>query len=377
MIDLEQDLSSILSELIKIPSPTKNEAKLLSVIKESIIGTKFKIEYDANYNLLLCLNPEALSPNILLLAGHLDTVPASQPKQLIPEIKHGASGPVMHGRGSVDMKAGLAVMLKLASDFDKGLLKLKYKTKLLFYSGEEGPLPNGLNQILDSGKLSDVSGCMILEPTSSKFAVGCMGAMTVEITVGGKASHSAWPNKGSNAIYNAMTIIENVSKFGIKKEELDGLKYFETMNITKIRTDNPHNVIPDKVILTLNYRFSPDKTVEEAKKSLFKYLNIDCLNTDQNNTNSANITNIVDISPSSYIGNLANKFFDTEIFGSVNKKTEKVIFQAWSDIAQLNKKGIPAINYGPGDITYAHMNDEQINLNELRSYYENIKEIIS
>jgi succinyl-diaminopimelate desuccinylase len=376
MIDLDQDLSSILSELIKIPSPTKDEAELLSAIKGSIKRFKLKTEYDEACNLLLCLNPDSASSKTLVLAGHLDTVPATDPKQLTPKIEHGASGPVMHGRGSVDMKAGLAVMLKLASDFDKGLLKLKYKTKLLFYSGEEGPLPNGLNNVLNSGKLSDASACIILEPTSSKFAVGCMGAITAEITVSGKASHSAWPNKGSNAIYNSVDLIEKVKSFGVKKASLDGMDFFETMNITKIRTDNPHNVIPDRVSLTLNYRFSPNKTVEEANQSLLDYLNIDQSNISLKNTNTTNTISIIDTSPSSYIGNLPNKFFDTEFFASSHKNIEKIIFQAWSDIAQLNDHGTPAINYGPGNITYAHMNDEQINLNELKSYYESIKEMI-
>ena len=367
MIDLKQDLSSILSELIKIPSPTNKEAELLSAINESIKGINLKAEYDDGHNLLLCLNPDSDSPYTLVLAGHLDTVPASDPKQLLPEIKHGDAGAVMHGRGSVDMKAGLAVVLKLASDIDKGLLKLKYKTKILFYSGEEGPLPNGLNKVMETGKLDDVSACIILEPTSSKFAVACMGAVTADITISGKASHSACPQKGSNAIYNSLEMIEKVKDFGVKKLDLDGLEYFETMNITKIRTENPHNVIPDKTVLTINYRFSPEKTVEEAKKYLLDYLSYSSLDS----------VTIIDISPSSYIAKLKNNFFDKEFFSSKHKNIEKIVFQAWSDIAQLNQKGIPAINYGPGDISYAHMLDEQININDLKSYYESIKEMLS
>jgi succinyl-diaminopimelate desuccinylase len=371
MIDLKQDLTYILAELIKIPSPTGKEAILLSAIKESFKTSinKLKIEHDDNNNLLICLNPKSDSPYTLLLAGHIDTVPISNEKQILAEIKHSNTAPIMYGRGSVDMKAGLSAMLKLASDFDKGLLKLKYKTKLLFYSGEEGPLPNGLSCVLDSGKLKDISGCIILEPTGSQFAIACMGAITLEIMVQGKAAHSAWPQKGSNAIYNSIDLIKKVKNFGIKKASLDGMEYFETMNVTKIRTENPHNVIPDKTLLTINYRFSPDKTKEEAIEYLFNYLNI--IQNDEKNIK------IIDISSSSHIANLKDNFFDKEIFKSKTKKIQKIIFQAWSDIAQLNQKEIPAINYGPGDISYAHMSDEQINLNDLKKYYEELKDISS
>jgi succinyl-diaminopimelate desuccinylase len=372
MIDLKQDLTYILAELIKIPSPTGKEAVLLSAIKESIKSSvkkiKLKIEHDDGNNLLLCLNPESKSPYTLLLAGHIDTVPISNEKQILAEIKHSNTAPIMYGRGSVDMKAGLSAMLKLASDFDRGLLNFKYKTKLLFYSGEEGPLPNGLSHVLDSGKLHDVSACIIPEPTASQFAIACMGAITLELMTKGKAAHSAWPEKGSNAVYNSINLIEKIKNFGIKKARLNGMEYFETMNITKIRTENPHNVIPDKTFLTINYRFSPDKTKEEAIEHLFNYLNM----------SKGDIKNIkiIDTSPSSHIANLKDNFFDKEIFQSKDKELQKIIFQAWSDIAQLNQKGIPAVNYGPGNISHAHMDDEQINLKDLKKYYEEFKNII-
>lgn len=348
-LNLKQNLLKILLDLIKINSVIGHEEELCKTIKKSLVKLNIPCETHVENNLVFTLNKTS-SPNVVALCGHLDTVNFSDINQLTPKI---IDDGYVSGLGSVDMKPGLAIMLKLASDFQCGLFNPKYTIKFIFYSGEEGPLPNGVNTLLKCNALKDIDFCFVLEPTCSKYCFGCLGAMTIHVRVKGKSAHSAYAWEGKNAIYHALPLIEKINSYQDRDLTIDSMSCRETLNLTKITTCNPHNAIPEECLLTINYRFSPIKSVEEATSDLKKIISRDF--------------EIIDISPSCYTSNPCI---------SLNEKVEKEIFQGWSDMAQLNIAGIQSINYGPGDLKLAHSPREKIPIAELEEFYKEMKFVL-
>lgn len=137
---------------------------------------------------------------------------------------------------------------------------------------------------------------------------------------------------------------------------IDGLDFYETVNVTKFNTNTTtFNVIPPQVELITNFRFSPQRSGDEALELLYKYLG------------NKDIT-VLDKAESCYIGNSGDNFLLPGI--------EKEIMQAWTDIAQLNAVGVPAINYGAGSIKHAHKPNERISIAELEDFYKKLIEHI-
>lgn len=342
MIDLSKSIEEISKQLISIESITGNEKEISECIEEYLKELEIDI-YRLDNNLIVNLDNK--SSKTVSLIGHLDTVPCSKEEQLNPEVLENK----LYGRGAVDMKSGVACMLKLIYDIVKNKVKPKYNLKFIFYESEEGPLPNGLTKLLDEKKLENIDFAYVLEPTNSEYHVGCLGTITCEVVLKGKSAHSASAWLGDNAILKSSKIIKEIDNFEDKKGSINGREYVETMNITQICTSNRHNVIPDECKLTINYRFSPEKSIEEAKEKIKQLV-------------GEHEINIEDGSPSCHVDELDTEFLNSDI--------NKEICQGWTDIAQLNNAGIKAVNFGPGDLSVAHSENEYIKLDELNSFYE-------
>ena len=132
---------------------------------------------------------------------------------------------------------------------------------------------------------------------------------------------------------------------------LDGLSYYETVNVTALNTSNAFNVLPPRAEMIINYRFSPGRTLEEAEELLYSYVGRDN-------------TEMLDAVASAYAGDAISSFLLEGI--------EREIMQAWTDMAQLIEAGIPAVNYGPGSIKFAHKPDEHIDAAELETFYKSM-----
>ncbi len=345
MVNITEDLTTILIDLIAIKSESGEEKEICDVLEKTLSNISGELIREKNS---LVFNMNFNKMERVALVGHIDTVPVAE-SSIKPVIKDGE----LWGRGACDMKSGLAVMLKIIDEITKGIIKPKYNLSFVFYENEEGSLPNGVNFLLDSGKLTNIDFAFILEPTEGKYSVGCLGSLAVKKEVFGVSAHSANPKKGVNALDEATTIYNSICMMNEQlgnSRKLDDLDYYETVNVTAFKTTNEtFNVIPSKVEMIVNYRFSPVTETEVALTDLLDYYGED------------DIT-VLDKADSCYIGNKGDKFLHDTI--------EREIMQAWTDIAQLNKAGIPAINFGAGSITKAHKPDERINIQELLDFYK-------
>lgn len=359
-IDLNRSLEDITASLIRVQSVTGDEAALKERIRETLGAIGFMPLHDIRNNLVYLINNGS---ELLGLVGHLDTVPLARDAHTIPKIADGE----LWGRGAADMKAGLACMLKLAYEIHKGNYVPQKSIMLVFYEGEEGSLPNGMTKLLKQNALHGMKYAFVLEPTDGDYHVGCLGNLTAKVTINGKAFHSASPNEEAddmNAVYLSLPLAQAVEKYGIRPFEIDGLPAAEIMRVTNINTENADNVVPPYVVITINYRFKPGKTLDEAKREIS---DIVCRNINPKRGVEGKPYEISysDQAPSCYV-NAANMTF-------LDDRIRRGILPGWTDIAQLNQAGIPAINFGPGSLSFAHRADERISINSLREFYQSLK----
>ncbi len=273
---------------------------------------------------------------LVILAGHLDTVP--------PNGNAGAriEGDKLFGVGSTDMKGGDAVMLALAESLD--LHGARFDLALVFYDGEEGPASgNSLGRLLaEMPWLRQARLAVLLEPTDLQLEVGCNGVMNLEVTIRGKAAHSARPWLGVNAVERASDWLASITRFPVTPVTLHGVEYRETLQVTTLRAGRTRNVVPDELVANLNHRFPPDRTITEAEARLRALL-----------PPGAEAT-LVDAAPPGKVC-----MDDPEVAGFVRRFGIAVAGkQGWTDVARFTEAGIPAFNFGPGIVDLCHQAGE-------------------
>jgi len=349
MLDISISIEDLTADLVKINSVIGNEKEICDEIEKVFIQNGLEFERLGN-SIIGRLNFK--KERTIALVGHLDSVPQSRENQTQPKIE----GNKLTGLGACDMKCGIAAALKILHDVKSGAIQPKHNLLFVLYDGEEGPLPNGITRLLNADKFNNVDFAYILEPTSSKYSVGCLGSLMVKLVFQGISAHSANPKEGINALSEAAEIIKKVEEIDRKinkMQKIGGLPFYETINITQLTTENAANVIPQTANMTINYRFSPKKTAEEAEKFIRSFIN-------KNLIYKIGVSNSCIIQPEKTQGFLQDKI-------------ECEIMQAWTDIAQLNAAGIPAINFGAGDIKICHKPEEFVNIEELKEFYQLLK----
>ena len=273
----------------------------------------------------------------VVIAGHLDTVPVADnlPSRL--------DGDVVYGRGTADMKGGVAVMLACAAALERPSRDVTW----IFYDHEE--VDSSLNAL---GRLdpSDLVGdfAILTEPTAAGIEGGCQGTMRFTITTRGRAAHSARGWLGHNAIHEAVDVLARLVRHKPREVEVDGLVYREGMNAVGITGGIAPNVIPDRCVITVNHRFAPDRTPAQAEDYCRQvFVGFEPVFTDA--------------APAARPGldlPIARDFV-ASVGGTPKAK------YGWTDVARFAAVGVPAVNFGPGDPAVAHTDDERCPIADL------------
>ena len=279
-----------------------------------------------------------------VIAGHLDTVPVNG--NLPSRLESGSDGDVLWGRGSVDMKGGCAVMLALAASVTEPVVDVTW----VFYDQEEVDSSlNGLGRLArNHPELLAADFAILGEPTGGEVEGGCNGTLRAEIRTRGRRAHSARSWKGENAIHALAPVLATLAAYQPESIEVDGLVYREGLNAVGIRGGVAGNVIPDEAVVSVNYRFAPSRNAEDAAtvvRNLFAGFEVD----------------IVDIAAGARPGlddPLAQAFVRA-VGGEAKPK------YGWTDVARFAALGIPAVNYGPGDPSLAHADDERVPVDQI------------
>jgi succinyl-diaminopimelate desuccinylase len=341
-------LTDTLVELIDIPSVTGDEEEITTAL-EFRLGAGRPLRRIGN---ALVVGDPTGKP-LIALYGHTDTVPVQD--NATARIADGR----IHGLGSSDMKAGVAVMVHLLEDDE--LTDGPYDVVGVFYDKEEGPLAdNGLEDVLDEvGWLAEAEFSVVLEPTDLLVELGCNGAMNADVIFTGHAAHSARPWLGENAVTKGGEFLATMHRREPERYEIAGLEYHEVFSVTTAHGGVAHNVLPSRFALNLNYRFPPVFSLDEAEERLLAV------------AGDADEVIITDRAPAGTIpeGNLHLERLDALVGGKQAK-------QGWTDVARLTRRGIPAVNYGPGEVAQAHQVTESVPIYHLDAAYEMMRRFL-
>jgi succinyl-diaminopimelate desuccinylase len=336
--------------LIDIASPTGHEEALRNAVAARLGATGLLVRQVGRSVVV----GEASGKPVVSLYGHLDTVPAQGNLPARIEADR------VFGLGASDMKAGLAVMVALLED--PGVQGGPFDVIGVFYDAEEGPADeNGLEAVLDAvADLGTSEFAVVMEPTDGELQLGCQGVLNARVEFHGRAAHSARPWLGENAISKAGQWLARMHEAQHRPVEVEGLVFNETYAVTVAEGGVANNVLPSRFVVNLNHRFPPDRTVVEAEARLLEV----CAGADE-------IT-IVDRAPAAPIP--AGSPHLDRLQGLVDVVSAKT---AWTDVARLTERGIPAVNYGPGEVAQAHTAGESASVPAMEKAFEVMKKLLT
>jgi succinyl-diaminopimelate desuccinylase len=352
--ELAERLAARTLELVRIPSAGRDDRDILQRIRELVPSGAFELADVGDGVLFFLPRSRRSSAQLIVLAGHVDTVPANGN---VPG-RFEASSVV--GRGASDMKGALAVMLELAAAVSAEAIAGDLDAGLLFFGREE--LPIGESAILPlfarCPGATAVDLAIVMEPTGNTIEVGCLGNLTAAVTVYGRAAHSARPWLGSNAIHHAIRALAPLGDLPVRDVELDGLVFREVVSVTTIVGGIAPNVVPDRVRAEVNVRYAPSHTPAEAESRLRELLS----------DPDVQIEIMANAPPAPVVvaNPLVRRLRDV---GTLDVGPK----QAWTPVAEFATVGVDAINFGPGDPRYAHRDDERVEVAALVRSYEVVR----
>ena len=339
-LDLRADVVTLTAALCDIESVSGDEERIADAVEAALRPLRH-LEVTRDGNAVIARTNLGRSERVVL-AGHLDTVPLTDP----PNLPTRRDGDNLVGRGTCDMKGGVAVQLRLAALLSEPNRDVTY----LFYDCEEIQSErNGLARVgRNRPELLQADFAVLLEPTDGIIEGGCKGTLRVEVTARGTAAHSARPWNGHNAIHEAMTILGRLVAYEPQNISVDGLDYREALSAVGIRGGAAGNVIPDECVVTVNYRFAPDKSGEQALAhvcELFDGYGVRLTDTAEGARPGLDLP--------------AARAFVEALAVPVCAK------EGWTDVARFSALSIPAVNYGPGDPNWAHHDQEHCPVEQL------------
>jgi len=277
---------------------------------------------------------------LVLLAGHLDTVPvqANRPG-------HVADGCV-HGLGAADMKGSLAVMLALALDPPAGAT---VDLGFVFFGREELPVAEGaLTPLLarEPG-LWTADLAVVMEPTANAIQVGCLGNINATWTFRGTSAHSARPWLGDNAVHRAAAGIAALAEIPAEEHDFHGLRYTEVVSVTRVSGGIAQNVVPDEAVAGINLRYAPGRSAADAEARLAAW----CAPFGGELVIGSN-------APSAPVATNNPLVQRLRAAGGLTVEPK----QAWTPVAEFAAAGVDAVNFGPGDPAFAHRHDERVEI---------------
>jgi len=347
-LDLEGDLVTLLRALVDLESVSGNERDIAEAVQESLSSyDHLDVQRDGD---LVMARTDLGRDDRIVIAGHLDTVPVADN---LPSWTTGEGDELLiWGRGSCDMKGGVAVQLAAAARLQEPNRDITW----IFYDNEEvAEEHNGLARVARNHPDWLTGSFAVLgEPSNAGIEGGCQGTLRVSVTIAGVAAHSARAWMGNNAIHDAASLLNRLATYEPRKVLVDGLTYREGLNAIKISGGIAGNVIPDRCTVEINYRFAPDKSADQA----IAYLRDDVL--------AGFDLEVLDAVAGARPGldQPAAAAFVAAVGAEPSAKF------GWTDVARFAAAGIPAVNYGPGDPSLAHTREEWVSMTQIREMTE-------
>ncbi len=339
-LDLTADLPTLTRAICDVPSVSGAEGPLADLVERALRALPhLEVLRDGD---AVVARTHLGRPRRVAIAGHLDTVPIAD--NVPSRLEGDGADAVLWGRGTVDMKAGVAVQLALAAELTAPLHDVTW----VFYDHEEVAAElNGLGRVAAAHPDWLAADFAVLgEPTAGGVEGGCNGTLRAEAVVPGVAAHSARAWTGVNAIHRAGELLRRLDEYVPAIVMVDGLEYREGLNAVLIAGGTAANVIPDRCVVTVNYRFAPVRSIAEAEAHVREVLH------------GYDVT-VVDAAAGALPGldDPAAREFVAAVLGATGRAP--VAKLGWTDVARFSSLGVPAVNFGPGDPLLAHTREER------------------
>ena len=363
MLDPRGDLVDLAAALCDVPSVSGQEGALADAV-EAVLRATDHLEVLRDGDALVARTHLGRAERVVV-AGHLDTVPVADnlpTRRLNRPGPDGVGQPVLWGRGTVDMKGGVAMILAAA-------VRLTAPTRdvtwVLYDQEEVAADRNGLGRVVRHHPDWVAGDFAILgEPTAGGIEGGCNGTLRAEVRVPGVAAHSARSWRGVNAVHGAAPVLAALADYRAPALEVDGLVYQEGLNAVGIRGGVAGNVIPDECVVTVNHRFAPSRTVAQSEafvREFFAGLDV----------------TVTDAAPGARPGldHPAAAHFVAAVAAVTG--LAPVAKVGWTDVARFTELGIPAVNFGPGDPGLAHADDEHCPTDQILRCFEGLRDFLT
>ncbi|MDX3798537.1 succinyl-diaminopimelate desuccinylase [Streptomyces sp. AK04-3B] len=336
-LDLTLDAAALTARLVDFRSESGAEKPLADAIEIALRALPH-LTVDRLGNNIVARTHLGRAQRVVL-AGHIDTVPiaGNVPSRLDED-------GVLWGCGTCDMKSGVAVQLRIAATVPDPNRDLTF----VFYDNEEVAAElNGLKHVAEA-RPEWLAGdfAVLLEPSDGQVEGGCQGTLRVLLRTQGERAHSARGWMGSNAIHAAAPILARLAAYEARKPVIDGLEYREGLNAVAVTGGVAGNVIPDECVVTVNFRYAPDRSEEEALAHVREVF-ADC--------EVAEFT--VDDHSAAALPGLSHPAAAAFIEAVGGTPLPKF---GWTDVSRFSSLGVPAVNYGPGNPHLAHKRDERV-----------------
>jgi acetylornithine deacetylase/succinyl-diaminopimelate desuccinylase family protein len=304
--------------------------------------------------------------NTLYFSGHYDVVPAQNPTQFEPQIK----GENLFGRGSSDMKSGLAAIIYAAKALQESALLRKGRIGLVFVPDEETAGPRGSRFLAQKGILGrNAIGMLTPEPTGGLVWNASRGAITLRVSIKGKPAHVGRQHEGVNAFEKMMSVVQSL--LALKHEVENRVTAFHITPEAARRSilmiggrcecGTNFNVVPDIAWFTIDRRINPEERLEEERRRLNAVL-------DQARSQGIDLT-IETLQEAESSGTQPGTRLEQSLKQSIHMLTgQSPQIEMCPGLLETRfyaAAGIPAFAYGPGLLAVSHGPKEFVPLDRI------------
>ena len=366
-------LAELLTELVRrpsvnpmgrtdLPSEILFESRVCAFLEHELrnISCEFRRQNvrPGRDNLIATYEPPGPVPFTVLFEAHQDTVPVDA--MTIEPFGAAIEGGRLYGRGSCDVKAGVAVMLgalrRLVKEEPKGSAKI-----IVAFTVDEENGGLGIQELMKSGLRADCA--IVAEPTLLNIVNAHKGVARWTLETSGKACHSSRPDLGVNAVYRMARLLRGIEEYSEKLQSLPGDRELgpRTISVGRITGGVSPNTVPDQCLAILDRRLLPGETYESATADLDAFLKAQP-DVDFSFTLTNSSPGCLPLGPESSL-DLVRRLGSAIDSVVGEHRVHSVPFG--TDASTVAAAGIPAVVFGPGDIAQAHTKDEWIDLAQL------------
>jgi succinyl-diaminopimelate desuccinylase len=363
----ETEIVKLCQELVRIKSvnPPGDELAIAEFVASTLKKAEIEVELvnhsPTRASVLGRLKSSRQIPG-LLFNGHLDTVPIGNEKWIHEPFNAEVAENKIWGRGTADMKGGLAALIVAAKTLSGAHLPLKGDFILAATASEEVDSIGAIT-LAARPDLGPVQAVMIPEPSYNDVFVAEKGALWLELTTQGKTAHGSMPELGRNAVMMMVTLITEFQKLAFPYQEHPMLGGF-SQSVNTIAGGVKTNVVPDHCVVTVDMRTVPSQDHQAIVRQ------IEILIGDLNRRipdfkASVRVVNDripVETSPEEPV---VQGFLDIVAEVTGERPVPKGVRYYTDAVAFVPVLKAPMIICGPGDAKLAHQPNEHVEISKL------------